>query len=139
MKAFFVFLGVLLVAGIAFGLYISNLDSCAVMAARTTSAFTELECHKLYLAFGVLFAIALMLALGAGFYAFLPPPQNATDNPGKLVFENFSKIFPPIITLVLGYYFGSSQTAQSIKEKPASQVGSSAQTTSDPASAPPKK
>jgi hypothetical protein len=139
MKSFFVFLGVLLASGIAFGFYISTLASCAVMAGHSNSAFTEIECHKLYLAFGVLFAIAIMLALGAGIYALIPPHQGSTDNPGKNIFENFAKILPPIITLVLGYYFGSTQTAHPAKESTARSAVASASSASDAASTASKK
>jgi hypothetical protein len=139
MKNFFIFLGILLASGIAFGFYISNLDSCSVMAGHSNSAFTEIECHKLYLAFGVLFAIAIMLALGAGIYALIPPHQGSTDSPGKNIFENFAKIFPPIITLVLGYYFGSAQTAQPAKEKSGNSAIGSAPSASEAASAASKK
>jgi hypothetical protein len=107
MRAFFTFVGALLVAGIAFGLYISGLEKCSVIAAGG-SGITAIECHKLYLAFGVLFAIAILLLLAAAFYAFVPAPTGVSEAPGKLIFENFIKIFPPIITLVLGYYFGST-------------------------------
>lgn len=115
MKAFFLFVGALLVAGIAFGLYVSGLDKCSVMAARNTG-FTELECHKLYLAFGVLFAVAILLLLSAAFYAFVPPPQGAHEHPGKQIFDNFMKVLPPIVTLVLGYYFGSMSPANPPKD-----------------------
>ncbi len=121
MKAFFGFVGALLIAGIAFGLYISSLDKCSVMAAGS-SGITDIECHKLYLAFGILFAIALLLLLAAAFYAFVPAPQGSTEVPGKQIFDNFTKILPPIITLVLGYYFGSTGGGQQKPDaKPPSQ------------------
>jgi hypothetical protein len=116
MKAFYVFLVVLLLACAGFGWYVHEIDSCAKMSAESKSGFTDFECHKLYFAFGVLFAIAIMLALGAGIYALVPPPAAGSDNPGKSIFEGFLKLWPPIITLVLGYYFGSSQGTQPKKE-----------------------
>ena len=54
-KPLFAFIGALLVAGIAFGFYVSGLEPCS------RSSLGALECHKLYLAFGVLFAVAIML------------------------------------------------------------------------------
>ena len=114
MKAFFAFLAAILIAGIGFGFYVSGLEPCS------KSTLGGLECHKLYLAFGVLFAVAIMLALGAAFYAFVPANGGAGDPPGKQIFDSFMKTLAPIATLVLGYYFGSTQTTtQSTKdEKP---------------------
>lgn len=135
MKAFFTFVAALLIAGIAFGVYISGLDKCSVVAVGGLD-MTAIECHKLYLAFGVLFAIAILLLLAAAFYAFVPAPAGATEPPGKLIFENFSKILPPIITLVLGYYFGSTGSSsakpdvrpigQEQKQQPQGKVSESA-------------
>ena len=68
-----------------------------------------MECYKLYMAFGVLFAVAVVLALGAGLYALVPPNAEG-DHPGKDIFDTLSKTLLPVVTLVLGYYFGSSQT-----------------------------
>jgi ABC-type dipeptide/oligopeptide/nickel transport system permease component len=103
-KSFFVFLLVLFLMCSGVGLYVFHLDSCAKQA----DAFPIMECYKLYMAFGVLFAVAIMLSLGAGFYALIPPPA-AGDHPGKLIFDTLSKTLLPVITLVLGYYFGSAQ------------------------------
>jgi hypothetical protein len=105
-KPFFAFLLVLFVmcGGVAF--YVFNIDSCAQQA----TVFPVMECYKLYMAFGVLFAVAMMLALGAGFYALVPPPPSG-DHPGKQIFDTLSKTLLPVITLVLGYYFGSAQAS----------------------------
>jgi hypothetical protein len=103
-KSFFAFLLVLFVMCAGVGLYVFNISSCAEQAAT----FPIMECYKLYMAFGVLFAVAIMLALGAGFYALVPPPPSG-DHPGKQIFDTLSKTLLPVITLVLGYYFGSAQ------------------------------
>ena len=132
------FVAALLFAGIAFGLYVSGLDKCSVMAARN-AGFTELECQKLYLAFGVLFAVALLLLLSAAFYAFVPAPTGATDSPGRQIFENFVKILPPIVTLVLGYYFGSAGTNAASKEPKVAGPSVAASAPAETASPPAKK
>jgi hypothetical protein len=116
-KAFFAFLGLIMLAAVAFGFYVKSLDSCS------TSELGSVECHKLYLAFGVLFAVALMLALAAAFYAFVPPPTGANESPGKVILDSFVKALIPIVTLVLGYYFGSAQP--STKKAEASKAGHS--------------
>ena len=109
MRSFFGFLAVIVLVTVAFGLYVYSLSSC------TDSTLSAIECHKLYLAFGVLFTVAIMLALGAGFFA-LVPAKDDKDSPGRPIFDTFAKTLPPIATLVLGYYFGSAQTtAQAVK------------------------
>lgn len=129
-KSFFAFLLVLFVMCSGVGLYVFNLDSCAQQAA----AFPIMECYKLYMAFGVLFAVAIMLSLGAGFYALIPPPASG-DHPGKLIFDTLSKTLLPVITLVLGYYFGSAQvTNNAAADKHAK---AQAQPSAQGASAPP--
>lgn len=110
---FFLFLLLVVAAGVGFGYYASDIKCSAV------TSISGLECFRLYLAFGVLFAVAVLLAIAAAFYALIPPPAQG-DNPGKQIFDTFSKSLLPIVTLVLGYYFGSSQsTATAVKERPA--------------------
>ena len=101
----------MIASGLGFGYYAKDIH-CA-----TVTSISGLECFRLYLAFGVLFAVAVLLAIAAAFYALLPPPQSG-EPPGKQIFDTFSKSLLPVVTLVLGYYFGSSQTAQApSKEK----------------------
>ncbi len=106
-RSFFAFLAVLFVMCGGVGFYVFQLDSCA----RQAAALPVMECYKLYLAFGVLFAVAIMLALGAGFYVLVPAPASG-EHPGKQIFDTLSKTLLPVITLVLGYYFGSTQLSQ---------------------------
>lgn len=113
-KSFFGFLLVLFVMCAGMGTYVYSIPSCQAMA----SSFPIMECYKLYMAFGVLFAVAIMLALGAGFYALVPPPANG-DHPGKQIFDTLSKTLLPVVTLVLGYYFGSAQAAAQARPEPA--------------------
>ena len=99
---FFLFLLLVIVAGIGFGYYSKDIECSKV------TSISGLECYRLYLAFGVLFAVAVMLAIAAAFYTLIPAPSQG-DHPGKLVFDTMSKSLLPVVTLVLGYYFGSSQ------------------------------
>ena len=137
-KPFFSFLAVLVALCVAFGFYVASLKSCSA----TDNALPGLECHKLYLAFGVLFAVAIMLALGAAFYALIAPPTTG-DHPGKQIFDTLSKSLVPVITLVLGYYFGSAQvSAKSASEKaspPETKASVPAPAASAGASAPARK
>lgn len=111
LKPFFVFLILLVTLCAGVGVYAYRIDSWSANAA----VFPVMECYKLYMAFGVLFAVAVVLALGAGFYA-LVPPHGQGDHPGKNIFDTLSKTLLPVVTLVLGYYFGSSQTATAQRE-----------------------
>ena len=120
-KPFFVFVAILAAICVGFGVYVATLKSCS----DPGNTLPVLECHKLYLAFGVLFAVAIMLALGAGFYALLDAPAGSSDHPGKQIFDTLSKSLVPVITLVLGYYFGSAQVSSksSPPEKSAAEIG----------------
>jgi hypothetical protein len=128
-RPFYFFLAAVLIAVIAFGLYVRELTDCS------TSLIGPLECHKLYLAFGVLFAIVIMLIIGAGLYALVPAPTSG-EAPGKSIFDGFIKVLPPIATLVLGYYFGSTQTTAKSVEQRSSQTSGTQQAASAPVSAP---
>ena len=118
-KPFFTFVAMLVLLCAAFGAYVATLKSCS----DPTNQLPVLECHKLYLAFGVLFAVAIMLALGAAFYALIAKPADAADHPGKQIFDTLSKTLVPVITLVLGYYFGSAQVSS--KTAPTEKVAAS--------------
>jgi len=131
-ESFFLFLLVVVVAGFGFGYYAKDIQCSKVVS------ISGLECFRLYLAFGVLFAVAVLLAVAAAFYALIPPPEQG-ENPGKQIFDTFSKSLLPVVTLVLGYYFGSSQTNSQSKEKaPESPASSASGVQSGTASAPTK-
>lgn len=120
MKSFFLFLGVLVLAGLGFGFYANGI-SCK----PGSTSVTVLDCYRLYLAFGVLFAVAMLLALSAAFYVLIPAPAAPASHPGQQVFDTMAKSLLPVVTLVLGYYFGSSQ-APSAQEKAAEQTAPAA-------------
>ena len=74
---------------------------------------TEFQ-QKLFFASGVLIGLALLFVFSIAVYVWGPPPAaNGTEPPGKVVFDACVKVIPPIITLILGYYFGvaTSSTA----------------------------
>ncbi len=126
-EAFFVFLLVVVAAGFGFGIYAKDIQ-CSKVAS-----ISGLECFRLYLAFGVLFAVAVLLAVAAAFYALIPPPDQG-EHPGKQIFDTFSKSLLPVVTLVLGYYFGSSQTNGQGKDATAMPAAASAAAAAAPAS-----
>lgn len=125
LKPFFVFLTLLVLLCAGVGVYAYHIDSCV----QTRDYLPVVECYKLYMAFGVLFAVAVILALGAGIYALIPP-NGQGDHPGKNIFDTLSKTLLPVVTLVLGYYFGRSQVASSARApdvQPSSPAASSVQ------------
>jgi hypothetical protein len=130
-RPFYLFLLAVFGCVIGFGVYVSSLTNC------NESKIGPLECHKLYLAFGVLFAIGVLLVVGAGLFALLPAPSSG-DAPGKSVFDGFIKVLPPIATLVLGYYFGSTQT-ETKAERRSQEVPAVEQSGSSPTSGQVKK
>lgn len=70
----------------------------------------EFEMSKMYFAAAVLAFLAFIFILAIIVYAFGPeatPPSNET--PGKTIFEACVKVIPPLVTLIIGFYFGTSQ------------------------------
>lgn len=125
--AFFLFLAAVIAAGLGFGYYAKDIK-CAEI-----TAIPALECLRLYLAFGVLFAVAVLLAVGAGFYALIPPPASG-EHPGKQIFDTLAKSLLPVVTLVLGYYFGSTQSGSGQQAAaPAGKAASGAASVAAPA------
>ena len=121
-KATAAFLGIVAGVFLAFLVYIYKLPSCVEMAG---AGFDRFECHKLFLSFGALFGVVMLLLISAGLYIFNPPPANS-ENAAKNVFDTFAKVLLPIATLILGYYFGTgnmkaSSTDPRPKEPPKEQ------------------
>jgi hypothetical protein len=109
--AFMVMLVVFVVA------FLYNLKSLG--CDKAAADFSVLECHKLYMSFGVLFSIGIMLLVSAGLYILSEPPEDKADIPAKNVFDSFAKQLIPIATLVLGYYFGSTTSSNTQGQSPA--------------------
>jgi hypothetical protein len=65
--------------------------------------------HKLDFARQILFALAVIYFLSLVVYSV--DTYFCQCEAGKKIFETSSTILPPIATLVIGYYFGSKQTA----------------------------
>ena len=89
--------------------------------------------QKLLFAAGVLTGLALLFAFSITVYVWGPSSAaNGAEPPGKVVFDACVKIIPPIITLVLGYYFGATSVVSQKdvgepKVTATSSVGSSSQ------------
>ena len=71
-------------------------------------AFNSFECHRMYMSFGLLFGILMVLIISAGLYVFITTDaaKPGDKNAAKEVFDTFSKGLLPIVTLIIGFYFG---------------------------------
>jgi len=67
------------------------------------------EVRRLYLGAGVLFYLGTLLILAVAVYVWGPSAPDGKSAPGAVIFDSFIKIVPPILTSILGYYFGSMQ------------------------------
>jgi hypothetical protein len=74
------------------------------------------EVRRLFFAAGVLAMLGFLLILGVAVYVWGPPAQGGGEAPGKFVFDSMIKIIPPIITLVLGFYFGQATGSRPAQE-----------------------
>lgn len=71
----------------------------------------DFESRRLYFAAGTLIGLGILFALSMGMYYWENvSPSNNSSNAGKEIFEACLNVVPPIVTLVLGYYFGASES-----------------------------
>lgn len=124
--AIFISMGVL-VASLRFGLFRQS-----KLSPITYDAESFFAVQRLFFAAGVLPVLAFMLMLSFAVYFRIGQEGNPI-NAGQEVFDSMVKVIPPIITLVLGYYFcrqivstramakkapsGAAQTSKEIKNK----------------------
>jgi hypothetical protein len=66
---------------------------------------------------GVLAVLAFLLVLGIAAHMAVPAGQTTPTEAGRAVFDSLIKVVPPIITLVLGFYFGQTSTAPTASEQ----------------------
>ncbi|MEO0455100.1 MAG: hypothetical protein AAF152_00765 [Cyanobacteria bacterium P01_A01_bin.114] len=71
------------------------------------------EFQRLSFAAVVLTGLGLIFLESMAMYYWAPPNSEA----GKAIFETCKTVIPPIITLVLGYYFGKSDQVQASPNK----------------------
>lgn len=73
----------------------------------------DFKTRRLYFAAGTLTGLGIIFTLSMAMYYWSTPPSLAGGvSPGKEIFEACMQIVPPIITLVIGYYFGTSATIE---------------------------
>ncbi|MFT3813125.1 MAG: hypothetical protein QM740_07065 [Acidovorax sp.] len=83
-------------AGVAYGMF-------------KVGVMEEYEKSKMYFAAAVLAFLAFIFLLSMILYAFGPGTlPGASEAPGKVIFDACVKIIPPMVTLIIGFYFGSA-------------------------------
>jgi hypothetical protein len=106
----------LLMAGVGIGMY----------KMGKLPRYDDFEMTKLFFASAILAFLAFIFMLSIIAYAFGPEPTSpSTESAGKIIFDACAKIIPPIVTLIIGFYFGTTQgpkDSNSLKEKPATQI-----------------
>jgi hypothetical protein len=105
-------------AGVAYGMF-------------KVGVMEEYEKSKMYFAAAVLAFLAFIFLPSMILYAFGPDGRPAAgDAPGKVIFDACVKIIPPMVTLIIGFYFGSAH------ERTATAKGSASPTPSTPGRTP---
>ena len=84
--------------------------------------FDRFEMSRLYFAAGTMAVLGYIFILSMIFYA-LSPSDATGEIPGKAIFDACIKVIPPIITLIIGFYFGAHSKAS--EQQPASRVAES--------------
>ena len=87
------------------------------MNEQQMNSATNFETSRLYFAAFVLSGLGLIFVLAVGVLAFTGGP-----GVGDKIFDACKTIIPPIVTLVLGFYFGQTQTAPSVSNSPSSGI-----------------
>lgn len=91
-----------LAGGVAYGMF-------------AVGTMSEFEKSKMYFAASVLAFLAFIFLLAMIFYALGPEPsQPSTESSGKTIFDACVKVIPPLVTLIIGFYFGASQNNPSL-------------------------
>lgn len=79
------------------------------------------ELMRLFFAMGILTGLGLLFAFAITVYIWGPTGSNGA---GKEVFDACVKVIPPIITLILGFYFGTVSMGD--KNQPKNEQGNHA-------------
>lgn len=105
---------------------VSGLAAYVAHGMFDVGTMKELEKSKMYFAASVLAFLAFIFLLSMIFYALGPEPaSSSTDSPGKIIFDSCVKIIPPLVTLIVGFYFGASQNNTQVQRDPENVVAPS--------------
>lgn len=71
-------------------------------------ASTDLRKSQMYFGASVLAFLAFIFLLSIVVYALGPESSSGNnESPGKVIFDSCVKIIPPLVTLIVGFYFGT--------------------------------
>jgi hypothetical protein len=74
---------------------------------------TDYEALQMHFAAVTLTGLGILFALGmAMYYWTIVEPGSPQIQAGKEIFDAVKTVVPPIVTLILGYYFGSKSTRE---------------------------
>jgi hypothetical protein len=91
-----------------------------IQQPRDIDEQTYFETQRLYFAAVVLTGLAIVFLESMAMYYWAPIAPEI----GKNIFDSCKTIIPPILTLVLGYYFGKSEQKQQKLKEPEPLEGS---------------
>ncbi|WP_143750067.1 hypothetical protein [Caballeronia ptereochthonis] len=70
------------------------------------------DTRLLYFAAVILTALGLIFMFSMAMYFWEGASENQTPGPGQDIFRQCSQVIPPIVTLVLGYFFGRQESSE---------------------------
>jgi len=89
---------------------VSSLAAYVAHGMFDVGTMNEFEKSKMYFAAAVLAFLAFIFMLAIIMYGLGPEPkESSTESPGKVIFDACVKVIPPMVTLIIGFYFGASQ------------------------------
>ena len=100
-------------------LVVSALAAYVAYGMFSVGTMKEFEMSKMYFAAAVLAFLAFIFMLAVIIYGLGPEAApSSAEAPGKAIFDACVKVIPPIATLIIGFYFGTTQDrTRSVQEK----------------------
>ena len=105
-------------------LIVSALAAYVAYGMFAVGTMKEFDKSKMYFAAAVLAFLAFIFMLSIILYGLGPEASSSSaDAPGRTIFDACVKVIPPMVTLIIGFYFGSVQD----KSLPAQEATASTQ------------
>jgi len=102
---------------------VSALAAFIAYGMFVVGTFDDPHKSRMYFAASILAFLAFIFLLSIIIYALGPEPASPnTESPGKIIFDSCVKIIPPVVTLIVGFYFGTAQSDHEAKPEPAAVV-----------------
>ncbi|WP_448093663.1 hypothetical protein [Pseudomonas lini] len=102
---------------------VSGLAAYVAHGMFDVGTFDDPQKSRMYFGASVLAFLAFIFLLSIIVYALGPEPSApSTESPGKIIFDSCVKIIPPIVTLIVGFYFGTAESSHQAQQEPAAIV-----------------